>query len=78
MRIKIDATELKGILDKHFGGIDTQYDLELIEGNYAIETRVGKEKLLRMAEAPNYKKVVMRGTFENMGVLLSVVDVTNQ
>lgn len=78
MRIKIDAIELKEILDKHFGGIDIQYDLEFIEGNYAVETRISKEKLLRMVEAPTYKKVAMQGIFENMGVLLSVVDLTNQ
>ena len=74
MKIKINQTELKEILDKHFGGIDTFYDLEIQEGSYAIETRLGKEKVSQMMTPPETKKVAMRGIFPNMGVLLVVED----
>lgn len=75
MKIKINANELKEVLDKHFGGIDTHYELDLIEDSFAIEVRLGKEKVLNMVEAPNYDKVAIRGVFPNMSVLLAVQDI---
>lgn len=75
MRIKIDQKELKDILDKHFGGIDTHYDLDLVEDFFAIEVRLGKEKVSNMVESPNYGKVAIRGIFPNMSVLLAVQDI---
>jgi hypothetical protein len=36
MKIKINQTELKEILDKHFGSVDTHYDIEAEEGDYVL------------------------------------------
>ena len=74
MRIKINAIELKEILDKHFGGVDTHYDLELEEGNYALATRYGK-RLGEMERIPELEEHCLRAIFEKMSVFVSVSEI---
>lgn len=75
MRIKLNASELKEVLDKHFGGIDTLYELDLQEDSFAINTRVGKEKIARMPVPPETKNVALRAIFPNMSVIVVVKDI---
>lgn len=77
MRIKIDQKELKDILDKHFGGVDTHYDIEVEESNYALATRYGR-RIGEMERAPEVEKHCLRAIFEKMSVFVSVSEIKNE
>ena len=76
MRIKINQTELKEILDKHFGGVDTHYDIEVEESNYALATRYGR-KIGEMEQPTKINKHCLRAIFEKMSVFVSVSEIDN-
>lgn len=74
MRIILTSSEVKDVLNKHFGGTENHYELQLPEGSFALERRVGKERLSRMMKMPDGKTTTVTGIFEGMSVTVSVFE----
>ena len=72
MKIKIQPDELKKILDERFRGEDNFYELEFVEGCFALEERIGHDRIRSMIEPPNPEKEAVRGIFPKMTVLTVV------
>ena len=75
MRIKIQPDELKKILDERFRGEDNFYELEFFEGNFALEERIGRQKMKTLKEPLQIEQEAMRGIFPSMTVFTSVYKV---